>query len=565
MGPAPERTVGELIRICVEVTQSDRGALYLLDENRAQLSLVGTWPRDDVLGRAIPSIEVRSTHTGNQMLARNTGCFSVAETKAPPAVIAAGVKYWATVPLQMRGRLLGAMNVARNSDSRFTARELRLADMLAEVLVIHVENARLHVEAKRQLDETHMLLDVGRALSASLELDGILDSAVDTLTRMVNASTAYVLLLEEGDAFLRGVATSNAKLRDWVRTVRVGMETPSVIARAVRERKPIAVDDVATATEVRRDLTEYLGQKSLLATPLLTRDRPIGVVLIDDTRTARRWAPQEVKLAELVAHQLAAAIANARLFAEVKRRSEELARTHQQMVERERLAALGQFAATLAHEIRNPLGVLFNSVGTLAKRASPNGEEASLLAIMGEETRRLDRLVRELLEFARPRAPALEVCSLAPVIQRAIEAAVAELVPSPKSVVVDIASDIPDVQIDPFMIRQAIFNLVLNAGQAAGPNGSILVRAGPDEHGNVQIDVSDDGPGVSPEHAERIFEPFFTTKPTGTGLGLVIVKSIVDSHNGVLQVSVGLSGSGTNVAVALPIRGSASRAKLESA
>lgn len=556
---AREGTIGELIRIYVEVSRSDRGALYRLDESRALLVLVGTWPCDDPLKNAIPSIDVRTSNTGHQMLAGGAGAFSVASTKAPPALIAAGVQHWATVPLLMRGRIVGAINIARNRDERFTARELHVADMLAEVLVTHVENTRLHEDVQRQLDETHMLLDVGRALSASLDLDGILETAVETLTRMVNASTAFVLLLEEGDAYLRGAASSNPSLREFVSTVRVGMDTTSLIARAVTERKPIFIEDVETTTEVRRDLTAHLGQKSLLAAPLLTRDRPIGVVLIDDTRNARSWTAQEIGLTELVAHQVAAAVANARLYAEVKRRNEQLAHAHQQMVERERLAALGQFAATLAHEIRNPLGVLFNSVSTLAKRTSAGSDEETVLGIIEEETRRLDRLVRELLEFARPRAPALQMCLLTPVIKGAVQAACVELVPPPTTVVIEIA-DMPSVQIDPFMIRQALFNLVLNGGQAAGPSGTVVVRAGMEGDERFFIEVTDDGPGISPAHTERIFEPFFTTKPMGTGLGLVIVKSIVDSHNGDLRVRTAASGHGTTVAVSLPIDASVAAA-----
>src|SRR5262245_25508012 len=131
-----ERIVAELIRICVEVTRSDRSALYLLDESRARLSIAGTWPLDDELGETIPSIDVKTTSTGHQMFAGSAGAFSVAEAKAPPPpLVASGVKYWATVPLLSRDRLVGALNIARNRDEQYAQRELRLADMLAEALV----------------------------------------------------------------------------------------------------------------------------------------------------------------------------------------------------------------------------------------------------------------------------------------------------------------------------------------------------------------------------------------------------------------------------------------------
>src|SRR4029078_11254471 len=135
------------------------------------------------------------------------------------------------------------------------------------------------------------------------------------------------------------------------------------------------------------------------------------------------WTSAQIQRAEVVAHQIAIAVAHARLFAEVKRSYEELARTQEELVKRERLAALGQFAATLAHEVRNPLGVLFNSISTLGKTPASGETPRTLLGIMTEETRRLDRLVHELLDFARPATATLESASLHAIVEDAVAAA----------------------------------------------------------------------------------------------------------------------------------------------
>src|SRR5262249_47024743 len=147
------------------------------------------------------------------------------------------------------------------------------------------------------------------------------------------------------------IATSNAAGREHFRGVRIPIGSVSIAAAAVRERRTIAVDDAVASKDVKRDLVDAFGEKSLLAIPLAGQERPVGVFVIDETRHPRSWSHADVERAELVAQQLAAGLANARLYEEVRRRSLELERAQQELGHRERLAALGRLAATLAHEV----------------------------------------------------------------------------------------------------------------------------------------------------------------------------------------------------------------------
>jgi signal transduction histidine kinase len=234
---------------------------------------------------------------------------------------------------------------------------------------------------------------------------------------------------------------------------------------------------------------------------------------------------------------------------------EALRSAERELVNRGRLAAVGELAATMAHEVRNPLGVLFNSIGTLEKRLPAGGDTGALLAIMREEAQRLERLVRELLDFARPLSPSFAPESLDTLVHSAVEAATLEVGPNHAAISVKIAPDLPLVRVDASMMRQAIVNLLVNALQAASTTGTVDVHASlrklEGQH-FVCINVIDTGPGITPEIAPRVFDPFFTTKPTGTGLGLAVVKSIVESHGGLIELH-SVPGAGTTIGISIAV------------
>ncbi len=549
--------VSAALRTAMLVTESDGAVVYQLDRERTTLVKTASEHVPGVIDHAPARIDVEGTWTGHSLAARKATSSPVASfpTPARDALRDAGVVHIATLPLHARERPTGSLNVWRGTDRPYTPRELRLAEILSDLLVVHFENARLFADASSRLDEMGMLLEVARTLTATLSLDARLELSAKMLARMVDASNAFVLLLDEDGTMLRGVSCSNPEWRDFVRTSTIPISAMSIAAQALRARKTIVIEDVEASDAVQRELVRRFEEKSLLAMPLIATGEPIGAVVIDDTRRPRTWSTSEIGRAELIATQVATAVANARLFEEVKQGYERLARAQEELVKRERLAAIGQLAATLAHEVRNPLGVLFNSLGTLGKTMPKSGDAAVLLAIMGEEARRLDRLVRELLDFARPVTPALERHSLTDVVDGALSAATQQLGPECAAIRSEVPPDFPRMSLDHAMLRRALVNLLVNGAQAAGSSGSVVIRAAVDARAGrriARIEVADTGPGIAPAIARRVFEPFFTTKATGTGLGLAIVKSIVDAHGGCIEL--GPDGQqGTRVTLQLPI------------
>ncbi len=230
-----------------------------------------------------------------------------------------------------------------------------------------------------------------------------------------------------------------------------------------------------------------------------------------------------------------------------------LALAHEELVKHERLAALGQLAATIAHEVRNPLAVVFNAVAGLRKAPAGSKDHEALLAIVQEEAERLRDMVSGLLEFARPRPPILAPAKLDAVVAGAVEAALRASGARDEDVSLTVAGEVPPFVCDEQLVRQAIINLVSNALQAEERRGPVHVTIADTDDATVTIRVSDDGRGVPQELRDRIFTPFFSTRPTGTGLGLAVVQRSAETHGGEVAVST-TPGGGATFELRLPRR-----------
>ncbi len=219
----------------------------------------------------------------------------------------------------------------------------------------------------------------------------------------------------------------------------------------------------------------------------------------------------------------------------------------------ERLAALGQLSAGLAHELRNPLGTMKASAQLLAKQVEPDNAVAREMAgFISSEVDRTNSLVTRFLDFARPLALRLEKTDLAQMIDRAVDEVGKHAPPFDIAIYKNYSPDIPPFLLDGQLMERVIYNLLLNAAQASRPGGSITVKTRQFDD-TVEIAVIDRGSGIDPKHLENIFNPFFTTKASGTGLGLAIVSKIVDEHDGKITVE-SESGAGTVFRVYLPFR-----------
>jgi len=231
------------------------------------------------------------------------------------------------------------------------------------------------------------------------------------------------------------------------------------------------------------------------------------------------------------------------LAAEVCRLREELNEKNRELLRHERLAALGQMAAGVAHEIRNPLGGIGLYASLLDRDLAHAPQQRRLVRKISDGVENVEGIVRDILAFAGGSAPRMQVVEIGRVIEGAVAAAAPTLHSRAVQIEIDAGRD-TKVNCDPGQIERAVLNLLLNAIDAAGTGGHVWVDLA-DARGTeyaVSIIVEDDGPGIPSDQLHRIFDPFFTTKETGTGLGLSIVHRIADEHGG--RITAGNSDRG---------------------
>lgn len=236
-----------------------------------------------------------------------------------------------------------------------------------------------------------------------------------------------------------------------------------------------------------------------------------------------------------------------------------LSEQRRRLAQHEKLSEIGELAAKLAHELLNPLAGMKAAIQLLARTVAAGQirreEVTETAAALDTEITRVDRLVRRLVDYAKPLTPRFEVCQPARLLESAVEVSRAELTRSGAELRESVESDLPALQVDPLLVTQALSNLICNAAQVSPARGAIEIDVRREtEHGaeRVVFEVSDQGPGVPEEHLPRLFRPFFTTKPSGHGLGLAVSQHIVVEHGGRITAR-NRAGSGAVFQVSIPV------------
>ena len=228
----------------------------------------------------------------------------------------------------------------------------------------------------------------------------------------------------------------------------------------------------------------------------------------------------------------------------------ELQENFEQMKRAERLFALGQLSAGMAHEVRNPLASIAGAAGILQRNSRLEARDSECLAIIVKECTRLNRLVTHFLAFARPRPPHYQTVEIGSLFDSVLELAVHAIQEKPVELRKVLEATGP-IECDPELIKQVLLNLLINAIQAMPDGGEVMLSTKP-LASRVLIQVRDEGCGVAPLDREKIFDPFFTTKESGTGLGLSVAHKIVEQHGGILTAENN-SKKGMTFTVQLPL------------
>jgi signal transduction histidine kinase len=277
-----------------------------------------------------------------------------------------------------------------------------------------------------------------------------------------------------------------------------------------------------------------LKVNSFATVPLVAKGRVIGAILVDNLFTQRPITDHDVRFLTMFAHQAALAIDNAVIHSNMETMNRDIRAMHEQVAQAEKMAALGAMMAEITHEIRNPLVSIGGFTRRLARRVT-DPDAAKYIDIILGEVSRLEGIIHDNLAFIKNVNPQFSPSSLNMVVAEVLSVYEDELHQRGIRIDRDLAEGIPELEMDPQQVKQAIINLITNAMEAMEKGGVLTIRTYPlADSRKTAMEIGDTGPGVSSEAMHNLFNPYYTTKVRGTGLGLPITHRIIKSHKGTI-------------------------------
>jgi two-component system cell cycle sensor histidine kinase/response regulator CckA len=474
------------------------------------------------------------------------------------------------VPLIVHGKVVGALGVGRRLGEGFEAAEIGLAQAFGDQAAIALENARIFEEqaellqaGRRRRARLEALLDVGREVSRIQPIESLLERIARTCGDLLHTDSVGIRLMD-GDELAVVYASGGAKDVMATHRLKVGESLSGLVAAT---GQPLLLTDAANDPRLHpahRAAMERLGYRTLLAVPIKIAERVTGV-LSDQTRRHDGFSPEDLQIVTAFADQVGIALSNIRLYDEVQRAYQQLEHTQDQLLQSQKMDAIGRLAGGIAHDFNNLLMVITGQSHVLLRQIGPGPMHDGLERISQTADRAAD-LTRQLLAFSRnqvlqPKILHLNtiIGDLTPMLQRVIgeDVQLRTVFGDPQA----------NVKADASQIQQVVMNLVANARDAMPQGGQLTIETTsvvldtPYVRQHVEVTagryvllaVSDTGVGIDTETRRRLFEPFYTTKEPGkgTGLGLAIVYGIVKQSGGHVWV-YSEPGRGTTFKIYLP-------------
>jgi len=598
-------TLGYVAKTTMRLLSADACTVRLAGEGRGVLKVV----LDEGYSRPGFRRELRSV--GKELALRIHGekrplLINNPEDSPLHASLAAhGVVSFLGLPIVSQGKSLGTISYYSASPRlRFDMEGVHLMQTVCSQLANMIGNESILRKAQRLAQENQVkvqristLYDVARALMSTVKMERLLSIMLYALISPggLNFSRAILFLTSEDDGGLvarmamgprdrrearrigrlprgllgdgaTGAAGEEIRSLLWsdVGDLRIPMSDVSCfVARAVKEKRPVRTESGCGAPGDAGGAAPSRGgfcgshPASFAAVPLVIKGEARGAIYVDNLFQGRPITEEDIQLLTTFASNACLAMENASLYESLEGALDTVRTTQDQLMQSEKLMALGEMAARIAHEIKNPL----TAIGGFARRIAspkPGGGTPPVeryARIILKEVERLERIINETLYFSREMVPTFRIANLNSEIREALSMFREELEEARISTVVDLSPDLPVISVDPDQLRQVLWNLVSNAIQAMGGSGTLTVAtrpAFPEEGAGVVFQVSDTGGGISHDVVHNIFNPFFTTKAKGTGLGLPIVHAIVEKHGGTIHLD-NREGVGVTFSVFLPL------------
>jgi signal transduction histidine kinase len=443
-------------------------------------------------------------------------------------------------------------------DIVFTGHSSRMAQLLFLLAIVALFNPlRNRVQAAVDLlfardryDYRTTVTEVSQALAALQDLDAVVIRILRTITETIHVDFGAVWLHAADDGYQLQAVGGARQVPDLPQ--HVDETSPLVRQFGRRPRRILTADDLAERNGRLQPEFDRLG--ATLLVPMTFEQRLAGFLALGTKESGRFYSREDLELLRTLANQGAVAVQNARSYRALLHANEELRSAQSRLIEAERLAAIGELSAAVAHGIRNPVAGI-KAAAQFASLELPASHplRENISDIIGEADK-LEARIKTLLDFAKPFEPHPDRCRVEQIVSGALASLKPQINAQRIAVASDLDPDLPEVELDYAQIEQVLLALLSNAIEAMPNGGELLVGARLcADAGRVSIDVADTGPGIAPEQLARVFKLFFTTKSSGTGFGLAVAKKIVERHAGTISVQSQV-GKGTRFTVELPLR-----------
>jgi two-component system sensor histidine kinase HydH len=549
-----QRLVNELVHICAKVVNARGALLTIFDPNKSEVIIKSAF--GERLGDEIPPMCV-----GLNFQRGLTGSLCVYQKRS-----------WED----------GTLIPFDEEDARLLAAMASFFSSALEKSIVYKEMEHLLQKNEELVRRLSTLYDISSSMMTTVDFEEVLDIILQAIIvrEGLGFDRAMIALIDDDYKVLR--------LYKWLSRPSIQEENSLILtpseslpnvepSRHIRshlhmdlpfseEGGPIAVSLLkGEATIITREPGDLKNQESEIyrilglsfaVVPLVAKDKPIGAIVADHFAKGKEVTVQELKTLSMLAHQAALSIENSRLYSFVEGVNRELREAKEKLMETEKMAALGEITAGLAHEIRNPLVSIGGFARRLLKKAGEESSIKSYLDVIVAEVERLEKILRDVLDFSQESANAqFQLGNLNQTIQEALNYLKLEFEGANIQVIKDF-SDIPPIWGDHRQLRHLFFNLFLNARQAMKQGGILVLRTYLDttkpDPPSVKVEVTDSGGGIPVDILHNIFNPFFTTKAQGTGLGLSIVHRIIKRHQGDIEVD-NKPGAGVSFIMTFPI------------
>ena len=496
---------------------------------------------------------------------------------ADEQLLAEGVRSYLSMPLMAQGELMGALNLGAGVPHAFSPEHVQVVLQVADQLAVAIWQAHLHHQIQRHARELAAVNKASQAIASTLDRKEVFSLVIAEVRDLLGAEGVSVLLLEPA-ADDNGEELAFAAVADQEIESLLGKRMPvtaGIAGWAVKEKRPVLVRDVSSDPRFYDgiDAITQRTTRSIMAVPLMVKGAASGVIEVVN-KTDGVFGESDLAMLVTMAGSAAIAIENARLYQAEREQYRRLRQSQAQLIQVEKMAALGRLIASIAHEINNPLQAVQGCL-TLAQEeldGKPRPDKLKrYLGMANDEIQRVSAIVRRMRDFYRPTREEFQSTDVCIVLNSVLELTAKQLQHSNVTVEREGFGDgsgaLPTVWANPNHLKQVFLNLVLNAVDAMSSpvdgdqqGGTLRVRATLDQMVQqdhslmpaVRIELSDTGQGMPPQVLSRLFEPFHTTKANGTGLGLAISYEIVRAHNGQISATSQV-GVGTTFTVLLPV------------